>query len=77
MLEMRFRANRERVSGGDCVVESAMRTVVIGLLDPVRDAVPGLLEALVFVESHLLFFQAAMEQFDITVALEMVAGGDA
>ena len=49
-----------------------MRTVVIVLLDPVRDAQLGPVEVLVFVEPHLLFFQAAMEPFDVTIALGMV-----
>ena len=56
-------------------VESAMRTVVIVLLDPARDAQLRLSEVLVFVEPHLLFFQAAMEPFDVAVALGMVVGG--
>ena len=49
-----------------------MRTVVIVLLDPTSDAPLGLVEVLVLVEPHLLFFQAAMEPFDIAVALGMV-----
>jgi hypothetical protein len=49
-----------------------MRTVVIVLLDPAGDAVPGLLETVVFVEPHLFFFQAAMEPFDVAVAVGMV-----
>ena len=49
-----------------------MRTVVIVLLDPASDALLGLVEALVLVEPHLLFFQAAMKPLDITVALGMV-----
>ena len=52
-----------------------MRTVVIVLLDPVGDALPGLLEVLVLVEPHLLFFQAAMKPFDVAVALGMAVGG--
>jgi hypothetical protein len=38
-------------------VESAMRTVVIVLLDPTSDALLGLVEVLILVEPHLLFFQ--------------------
>ena len=49
-----------------------MRTVVIVLLDPARDAQLGLVEALVLVEPHLLFFQAAMEPLNVAVALGMV-----
>ena len=49
-----------------------MRTVVIVLLDPASDAQLGLVEALVLVEPHLLFFQSAMESLDITIALGMV-----
>jgi hypothetical protein len=49
-----------------------MRTVVIVLLDPARNAQLGLIEVLVFVEPHLLFFQAAMKPLDVTVALGMV-----
>ena len=52
-----------------------MRTVVIVLLDPASDAQHGLVEALVLVEPHLLFFQAAMKPFDVAVALGMVVGG--
>lgn len=37
-----------------------MRTVVIVLFDPAGDAQLGLVKILVLVESHLLFFQAAM-----------------
>jgi hypothetical protein len=33
-----------------------MRTVVVVLLDPAGDAVSGLIEVLIFVEPHLLFF---------------------
>jgi hypothetical protein len=33
-----------------------MRTVVIVLLDPAGDAQLGLVEVLIFVEPHLLFF---------------------
>ena len=46
-----------------------MRTVVIVPLDPARDALLGLVEVLVFVEPHLLFFQAAMKPFDVAAAL--------
>ena len=49
-----------------------MRTVVIVLLDPARDALPGLVEALVLVEPHLLLFQTAMKPFDVALALGMV-----
>ena len=52
-----------------------MRTVVIVLLDPTSDAQLGLVKVLVFVEPYLLFFQAAMEPFDVAVALGMVVGG--
>ena len=55
-------------------VESAVRMVVIVLLDPACNALLRLVEVLVFVEPHLLFFQAAMESFDVTVALGMVVG---
>ena len=51
-----------------------MRTVVIVLLDPAGDAALGLVEFLIFVEPHLLFFQTAMKPFDVTVALGMVVG---
>src|SRR5208282_3417499 len=56
-------------------VESAMRTVVIVLLDPAGDAQLGLVESLVLVEPHLLFFQAAMKPLDIAVALGVVVSG--
>ena len=52
-----------------------MRTVVIVLLDPARDAQLRLGEVLVLIEPHLLFFQAAMKAFDVTVALGMVISG--
>ena len=52
-----------------------MRTVVIVLLDPARDAQLRLGEVLIFVEPHLLFFQAAMEPLDVAVALGMVVSG--
>ena len=55
-------------------VESAMRTVVIVLFDPTSDAELGLVEVLVLVEPHLLFFQAAMESLDVAIALGMVVG---
>ena len=51
-----------------------MRTVVIVLLDPARDAPLGLVEALVLVEPHLLFFQAAMKPLNVAVAFGMVVG---
>ncbi len=49
-----------------------MRTVMIVLLDPTSDALLGVVESLIFVEPHLLFFQAAMKPLDVTVALGMV-----
>src|SRR5208282_176057 len=52
--------------------ESAMRTVVIVLLDPARDARLGLIEVLILVEPYLLFFQTAMKPFDVTVSLGMI-----
>jgi hypothetical protein len=52
-------------------VESAVRTVVIVLLDPTCNAQLGLIEALVLVEPH---FKAAMEALDVAVALGMVVG---
>src|ERR1039458_9408322 len=54
-----------------------MRTVVIVLFDPTSDAQLGLVEVLVLVEPHLLFFQAAMESLDVTIALGMVISGAA
>ena len=51
-----------------------MRTVVIVLLDPACNAQLGLIEVLVFVEPHLLFFQTAMEPLDIAVALGVIVG---
>jgi hypothetical protein len=49
-----------------------MRTVVIVLLDPMSDALLGMVEGLILVEPHLLFFQAAMKPFNVAVALGMV-----
>ena len=53
-------------------VESVMRTVLVVLLDPARDAAVGVLEVLVLVEPHLLFLQAAVEAFDVAVALGLI-----
>ena len=58
-----------------------MRTVLVILLDPARDAGGGLIETLVLVEPHLFFLQAAVEAFDVAVALGVIircaAVGDA
>ena len=53
-----------------------MRTVVIVLLDPARDAQLRLGEVLIFVEPHLLFFQAAIgDRSMLAAALGMVVSG--
>lgn len=67
MFEVRVWTNGHEHRAG-FVVESAVRTVVIVLLDPASDALPGLIESLILVEPHLLFFQAAMEPLDVAVA---------
>ena len=49
-----------------------MRTVVMERLEPAGDPQLRLGQVLIVVDPHLLFFQAAMEPFDVAVALGMV-----
>ena len=64
------------------IFDSAMRPVVIVLLDPTGDAGASLFQAPILRRPHFFFLQAAMEPFDVAVALGMVvsrapAGGTA
>ncbi len=57
--------------------ESTMWTVVIIFLDPQSDGALCVVEALILVDLDLLFFQAAVEAFDVAVAFGVVVGGAA
>ena len=54
-----------------------MRTVVIIFLDPQGDGLLCVVEALILVDPCLLFYQAAVEAFDVAVAFGMVVSGAA
>ena len=56
------------------VFDSAMRLVVIVLLDPTSDADPRFLQAAILGRPDFLFLQAAMESFDVAVALGVMIG---
>jgi len=56
------------------ISDSPMRPVVIVLLDPANDAAPRFVQCAVLREPDLLFFQTAMEPFDIAVALRVMIG---
>ena len=58
-------------------MESAVRTVVIIFLDPQGDGPPCMGQALVLIDPDLLFFEAAVEAFDVPVAFGVVVGGAA
>src|ERR1700688_4801435 len=51
-----------------------MRSVVIVLLDPASDRFPRFLHAAILRRPHFLFLQAAMEPFDVAVALRVMVG---
>src|SRR5580700_10145659 len=51
-----------------------MRPVVIVLLDPTSDASPRFVQGAVLRDPDFLFFQAAMEPFDVAVALRVMIG---
>src|SRR6266436_5075972 len=52
-----------------------MRPVVIILLDPTSDAGTRFFHAAIFRRPDFLFLQAAMEPFDVAVALRVMVGG--
>jgi len=54
-----------------------MRAGVSIFLDPQGDGLLCVVEALVLVDPYLLFFQTAVEAFDVAVAFGMVVGGAA
>jgi hypothetical protein len=49
-----------------------MRSIVIVLFDPACDAAARFLHVAILRRPHLFFLQAAMEPFDVAVALRMV-----
>jgi hypothetical protein len=49
------------------IVHSAMRAIVIVLLDPTSDRGPRFLEAPILCRPDFFFIQAAMEPFDVAV----------
>ena len=53
-------------------MDSAMRPVVIVLLDPTSDAGPRFGQGAIFRGPDFLFFQAAMEPFYVAVALRVM-----
>ena len=54
------------------IFDSAMRPVVIVLLDPTSDRCPCFFQAPIFRRPDFLFFQAAMEPFDVAVAFRVM-----
>jgi hypothetical protein len=56
------------------ILNSAMRPVVIVLLDPARDRRSRFLHVAVFRRPHFFFLQAAMEAFDVAVAFRVIIG---
>ena len=55
-------------------MNSAMRPVVIVLLDPMSDRGPRFLQAAILGGPDFLFLQAAMEPFDVAVAFRVMVG---
>ena len=55
-------------------MDSAMRPVVIVLLDPTSDRCPRFFQAPILRRPDFFFFQAAMKPFDVAIALGMVVG---
>ena len=51
------------------ISDSAVRPVLIVLLDPTSDAGPRFVQGAVLRDPDFLFFQAAMEPLDVAVAL--------
>src|ERR1700682_4550821 len=56
------------------ILNSAVRPVVIVLLDPTSDAGPPFFHAAIFCGPDFLFLQAAMEPLDVAVALRVMVG---
>jgi len=56
------------------ILDSAMRPVVIVLLDPACDRRSRFLHGTVLRGPHFFFLQTAMKAFDITVALRVIIG---
>ena len=54
------------------ILDSAVRPIVIVLLDPATDRLPRFLHASIFRRPYFLFFQAAMEPFDVAVAFRVM-----
>src|SRR5579864_3380437 len=54
-----------------------MRPVVIVFLDPAGDVAPRFFQAAILRRPDFLFLQAAMEPFDVTVALRVMISGAA
>ena len=56
------------------ISDPVMRPVVIVLLDPATDRLPRFLHAAIFRRPDFLFFQTAMEPFDVAVAFRVMIG---
>jgi len=56
------------------ILDSAVRPVVIVLLDPTSDAGPCFYQAAILRGPDFLFFQAAVEPFDVAVAFRVMIG---
>jgi hypothetical protein len=54
------------------IFDSAMRPVVIVFLDPAGNAGPCFFQVPVLRRPHFFFLQAAMEPFDVAVALRVI-----
>ena len=54
------------------ISDSAMRPVVIVLLDPATDRFSRFFHASIFCRPDFLFLQAAMEPFDVAVAFRVM-----
>ncbi len=62
---------------GSAISDSAMRPVVIVLLDPVSDAGPCFSQAAILRRPDFLFLQTVVEPFDVAVAFGVIIGGAA
>src|ERR1700691_5751310 len=62
---------QERFARGT-IPDAAMRSVVIVLLDPASDAAPCFFQAPILRRPDFLFFQTAMEPFDVAVAFRVM-----
>ena len=56
------------------ILDSAVRPVVIVLLDPASNAGPRFFQAAILRRPDFLLFQAAMEPFDVAVAFRVMIG---